>query len=467
MVAVIQGAADPPTSNISSDVGLVRRKRETRTRLDLSDERQESRTRRKSLQNAPRQVDSIPSGKNSMNLVKVQTKLALSPIKTEPAYLQNSPKTATAQIFQAPPLTRAAASQLSDKLTRQDKPSESPTVSLKPPRVSTSVIWSAKSPFEVSRPITLEAAPTNWKAAAQIGSNVPLPKCSTPKFFAPQSSPSATSSKCAEMMPDLCFSPTSSVITVPKTAIRPETVTFGAQAWQESSSTSDQGVDLPPQIELADKEDTASGQQTRAVGETSEAEKLSESDFLNNIFDYSGEELERLSPHSGDECILLTNSQNPNRAPLDVNFGNDDRSQPTMPNSLCEDFSQFFDNPGTPLPEDCASYFEASGPTELEPQDLALLLPPPEDRVSESPPQNIKETPPIPSSPPSMSTLWQSVSLTDSRPVRLDFRDRDKEKDESLEVSIQGRGVKRAKEKSPNSLESKRIRAEVKVLQRR
>ena len=249
--------------------------------------------------------------------------------------------------------------------------------------------------------------------------------------------------------------------------MRPETITFGPQAWQESSSTLDQGVDLPPQIELADKEDTASGQQTRAVGETSEAEKLSESDFLNNIFDYSGEELERLSPHSGDECILLTNSQNPNRAPLEVNFGNDDRSQPTMPNSLCEDFSQFFDNPGTPLPEDCASYFEASGPTGLEPQDLALLLSPPEDRVSESPPQNIKKTPPIPSSPPSMSTLWQSVSATDSRPVRLDFRDRDKEKDESLEVSIQGRGVKRAKEKSPNSLASKQIRAEVKVLQRR
>jgi len=470
VVAVIQGAPDPPPAsklNISSDLGFVRRKRETRTRLDLSDERQESRTKRKSLQNAPRQVDSIPLGRSSMNLAKVQTKLALSPIKTEPAYLQNSPKAATAQIFQAPPLTRAAGSQLSDKSTRQDKPSESPTVSLKPPRPSTSVIWSAKSPFEVSRPITLEAAPTNWKAAAENGSNVQLPKCSTPKFFAPQSSPLATSSKCAELMPDLCFSPRSSVITVPKIAMRPETITFGAQAWQESSSTLDQGVDLPSRMELADKEDTARGQQTRAVGETSEREKLSESDFFNNIFDYSGEELERLSPHSGDECILLTNSQNPIGAPLDVNCGNDDSLKPTMPNNLCEDFSQFFDNPGTPLPEDCASYFEASGPTELEPQDLALLLSPPQDRVPESPPHNIKETPPTPSSPPSMSTLWQSVSLTDSRPVRLDFRDRDKEKDESLEVSIQGRGVKRVKETSPNSLESKRIRAEVKVLQRR
>ena len=140
-------------------------------------------------------------------------------------------------------------------------------------------------------------------------------------------------------------------------------------------------------------------------------EKSGESDFFNRLFDYSPDELERLSPHSGDECISLSIPQTSHgtSTSLDVSFseGRPFQPQDTLPSDLCDDFSQFFDSQATQLSGDCASYFEARGPTELEPQDLAILWSG-DRRTSQSPP--CMDTGPPP---------WTSASSTSTSAMAL------------------------------------------------
>jgi len=463
VLATIQGAADPPArQNVFSDAAVVGRRNEPRTRLDPINKRQEARIKRKSFQEAPCRMDQPPLGRADM---KPQTRLALSPIKTEPAYFQNSPKAATAQIFVAPPLARNAGCQ-TDNLTRQDKPSAGPKVSLQPPRPTTSLIWSTKSPFEVSRPVTLEAAASSWKDAENLSTTVPLPRCSTPKLFAAQSHPLTTTSKYAELEP--AYYRPSGVENMPKTFLKAEMKSSGSQNWQENLRL-DQRVKSPSWLEVAEQKEMEERiRKTDDIGEAEEGrlmdEKSGESDFFNRLFDFSADELERLSPHSGDECISLTIPKTSNRTStsLDVSFSDGGPLQPqaTLPSDLCDDFSQFFDSQATQLTGDCASYFVAPGPTELEPQDLAMLWS--EDRgTSQSPPCADTGPPPW---PPASSTSSHDGSLPDSRPVMLHSREHRKEADA---VPSNDRGTKRPKEKSPVGVEIKRIKSEVKVLQRR
>jgi len=466
VLATIQGAADPapPTrQNVFSDAAVVGRRNETRTRVDPINKRQETRTKRKSLQEATCRMDERPLGRAGM---KPQTKLALSPIKTEPAYLQNPPKAATAQIFVAPPLARNAGSQ-TDNLTRQDKPSAGPKVSIQPPRPATSLIWSTKSPFEVSRPVTLEAAASSWKDA-ENGSNVPLPRCSTPKLFA---APVTTTSKYAELEPAYYRPSGTGAENLPKTFLRAEMKSSGSENWQENLRL-DQKIKLPSWLEVAEQK--MGEERNRKPDDTGEAEegrlmdeKSGESDFFNRLFDYSADELERLSPHSGDECIALTIPQTSNRTStsLDVSFsdGGALQTQTTLPSDLCDDFSQFFDSQATQLTEDCASYFETPGPTELEPQDLAILWSD-DRRTSQS--SHCTDTGPPPWPPASSTSISsQDGSFPDSRPIMLHSREYQKE--EAHAGPSHDRGTKRTKEKSPIGVEIKRIKSEVKVLQRR
>ena len=417
-------------------------------------------------------MDQTPLGTTRMR--PEQTKLALSPIKTEPAYLQNSPKAATAQIFLAPPLARNASSSQTDKLTRQDKPSAGPKVSLQPPRPTTSVIWSAKSPFEVSRPVTLEATASSWKDAENVSSAVPLPRCSTPKLFAPRSTPAiTTTSKYAQLESTYYRTSGTEVESMPKTFLRTETKSSGCQNWQDSLRL-DQRVKLPSWLEVAEQKAEDESKKVDALGVTQQGrlidEKTGESDFFNSLFDYSGDELEQLSPHSGDECISLTIPQTANNkmnSTLDISFSNGGPSQShaTLPSDLCEDFSQFFDSQAaTQLPGDCTSYFEAAGPTELEPQDLAMLW---SDQrgTSRSPPRAYTEPPPWPSAS-STSTSSHDGSLLDSRPIVLHSREYGisigkeeasaiVERDADAGASHE-RGTKMTKKKSP--VEIKRIK---------
>merc|ERR1719500_1819386 len=453
----------PARQNIFSDAAVVGRRNETRTRLDPINKRQEARKKRKSFQEAPCRMDKPPLGRADM---KPQTRLALSPIKTEPAYFQNSPKAATAQIFVAPPLARNAGCQ-TDNLTRQDKPSAGPKVSLQPPRPTTSLIWSTKSPFEVSRPVTLEAAASSWKDAENLSTTVPLPRCSTPKLFAAQSHPLTTTSKYAELEP--AYYRPSGVENMPKTFLKAEMKSSGSQNWQENLRL-DQRVKSPSWLEVAEQKEIEERiRKTDDVGEAEEGrlmdEKSGESDFFNRLFDFSADELERLSPHSGDECISLTIPQTSNRTStsLDVSFSDGGPLQPqgTLPSDLCDDFSQFFDSQATQLTGDCASYFVSPGPTELEPQDLAMLWS--EDRgTSQSPPCTDTGPPPW---PPASSTSNHDGSLPDSRPVMLHSRVNRKE--EAGAEPSHDRGTKRPRGKSPVGVEIKRIKSEVKVLQRR
>merc|ERR1719500_110907 len=452
----------PARQNIFSDAAVVGRRNETRTRLDPINKRQEARKKRKSFQEAPCRMDQPPLGRVDM---KPQTRLALSPIKTEPAYFQNSPKAATAQIFVAPPLARNAGCQ-TDNLTRQDKPSAGPKVSLQPPRPTTSLIWSTESPFEVSRPVTLEAAASSWKEAENLSTTVPLPRCSTPKLFA---APLTTTSKYAELEPAYYRPSGTEVENMPKTLLRAEMKSSGSQNWQENLRL-DQRVKLPSWLEVAEQKEMEERiRKTDDVGEAEEGrlmnEKSGESDFFNRLFDFSADELARLSPHSGDECISLTIPQTSKRTStsLDVSFSDGGPSQPqaTLPSDLCDDFSQFFDSQATQLTGDCASYFEAPGRTELEPQDLAILWS--EDRgTSQSPPCADTGPPPW---PPASSTSNHDGSLPDSRPVMLHSREHRKE--EAGAEPSHDRGTKRPRGKSPLGVEIKRIKSEVKVLQRR
>ena len=483
VLAMIQGAADPPmplpSQNVCSDAAIaVGRRNETRTRLDPINKRQEARIKRKSFQEVGCRMDQTPLGTTS-RMKPEQTKLALSPIKTEPAYLQNSPKAATAQIFLAPPLARNASSQ-TDNLTRQDKPSAGPKVSLQPPRPTTSVIWSAKSPFEVSRPVTLEATASSWKDAENV-LTVPLPRCSTPKLFAPRSSPAiTTTSKCTELESTYYRPSGDEVESMPKTFLRAETKSSACQNWQDSLRL-DQRVKLPSWLEVAEQKLEDESRKTGSLGETQQGrlidEKTGESDFFNSLFDYSGDELERLSPHSGDECISLTIPQTANdkmNSTFDISLSNGGPLNPqaTLPSDLCEDFSQFFDSQAaTQLPGDCTSYFEAAGPTELEPQDLAMLWSD-QRTTSRTPPRADTEPPPWPSAS-STSTSSHDGSLLDSRPIMLHSREYGKE-EASTRVerdadagASHDRGTKRTKKKSPVGVEIKRIKSEVKVLQRR
>jgi len=476
VLAMIQGAADPPAlprQNVCSDAIIVGRRNETRTRLDPINKREEARIKRKSFREAPCRMDQTPPGRTS---IKPQTKLALSPIKTEPAYLQNSPKAATAQIFVAPTLARNAGSQ-TDNLTRQDKPSAGPKVSLQTPRPTTSLIWSTKSPFEVSRPVTLEAATSSWKDAENVSTTVPLPRCSTPKLFAARSTPATTTSKYAELEPAYYPISQTEVESMPKTFLRAEMKSSGSQNWQADNSRLDQRVKLPSWLEVAEQKVGEESRKTDDMGEAEQGrlmdEKSGESDFFNRLFDYSGDELERLSPHSGDECISLTIPQTANRTStsLDISFSHGVPLQPqaTLPSDLCDDFSQFFDSQATQLPGDCTSYFEAPGPTELEPQDLAMLW---SDQrgTSRSPPRADREPPPW-ASASSTSISCLDRSLPDSRPVMLHSREYGKEEAcgerEADAGPSHNRGTKRTKEKSPIGVEIKRIKSEVKVLQRR
>ena len=482
MLAMIQGAADPPLTlpgqNVCSDTAIA----VGRTRLDPINKRQEARLKRKSFRGeAAGQMDQ-PAPDTTNRMKAQQTKLALSPIKTEPALnLQNSPKAATTQIFLAPPLARNASSQ-TDKLTRQDKPSAGPKVSLQPPRPTTSVIWSTKSPFEVSRPVTLEATASSWKDAETV-STVPLPRCSTPKLFAPRSSPvnTTTSSKYDAQLESTYYPPSGDEVeSLPKTFLRAETKSSMCQDWQDNPRL-DQRAKLPSWLEVAEQKLADESKKVDALGETQQGslidEKTGESDFFNSLFDYSGDELEQLSPHSGDECISLTIPQTANNkmsSTLDISFSNGGPLQPqaTMPSDLCEDFSQFFDSQAaTQLPGDCTSYFEAAGPTELKPQDIAMLW---SDQrgTSRSPPCADTEPPPWPSAS-STSTSSHDGSLLDSRPIMLHSREYGKEEaSASVERDADAgashdRGTKRTKKKSPVGVEIKRIKSEVKVLQRR
>jgi len=475
VLAMIQGAADPPAlprQNVCPDAVIVGRRNEARTRLDTINKREEARIKRKSFREAACRMDQMPLGRARM---KPETKLALSPIKTEPAFLPNSPKAATSQIFVAPPLARNAGSQ-TDNLTRQDKPSAGPKLSLQPPRPTTSLIWSTKSPFEVSRPVTLEAATSSWKDAENV-STVPLPRCSTPKLFAARSPPLATSSKYADLE-QAYFPPSGTEVqSMPKTFRRADIQSSGSQNWQADNPKLDPRVKLPSWLEVAEQK---VGEESRKADDLGEAEKerlmdekLGESDFFNRLFDYSADELERLSPHSGDECISLTVPQTGNRTntSLDISLPDGGPLQPqaTLPSDLCDDFSQFFDSQATQLPGDCTSYFEAPGPTELEPQDLAMLW---SDQrgTSRTPPPPDTEPPPWPSaSSTSISSLERP--LPDSRPVMLHSREYGKEEvsgeREADDDPSQNRGTKRKMEKSPIGVEIKRIKSEVKVLQRR
>jgi len=485
VLAMIQGAADPPlplpTENMCSDAAIaVGRRNETRTRLDPINKRQEARLKRKSFRGeAAYQMDQ-PALDTTIRMKPEQTKLALSPIKTEPAYLQNSPKAATTQIFLAPPLARNASSQ-TDKLTRRDKPSAGPKVSLQPPRPTTSVIWSTKSPFEVSRPVTLEATASSWKDAEHV-STVPLPRCSTPKLFAPRSSPAitTTSSKYAQLESPYYGPSATEVESMPKTFLRADIKSSESQNWQDSPRL-DQRVILPSWLDVAEQRVDEESRKADAIGETDRLtdEKSGESDFFNSLFEYSGDELERLSPHSGDECISLTIPQAPTNkmsSPLDISISNGGPLQPqaTLPSDLCEDFSQFFDSQATQLPGDCTSYFEAPGPTELEPQDIAMLCWSSDQRPTSrtSPPRAETEPHPWPSAS-STSMSSHDGSLLDSRPIMLHSREYGKEEaSASVERDADAgashdRGTKRTKKKSPVGVEIKRIKSEVKVLQRR
>ena len=180
-------------------------------------------------------------------------------------------------------------------------------------------------------------------------------------------------------------------------------------------------------------------------------QKSGESDFFNLLFENSDDELERLSPHGGDECIYLSIPQTPTRAStsLDVSFSDGGPLQPqdtTLPSDLCDNFSQFFDSEATQLPGDL---------------DLATLW----SETSRIPPLVDTEPPTWPSAS-STSTYSHDESCLDSRPVLLHSREYQKEEASGKrETDGHGRGTKRTKEN--NGMEIKRIKSKVKVLQRR
>jgi len=261
---------------------------------------------------------------------------------------------------------------------------------------------------------------------------------------------------------------------MPKTFLRAEVEASESQNWQNNPKL-DQRVKLPLWLDVAEQRVDEESRKADGIGETDRLtdEKSGESDFFNSLFEYSGDELERLSPHSGDECISLTIPQTPT-TPLDISFSNGGPLQPqaTMPSDLCEDFSQFFDSQATQLPGDCTSYFEAPGPAELEPQDLAMLCWSSDQRPTSrtSPPQAETEPHPWPSAS-STSMSSHDGSLLDSRPIMLHSREYGKEEGSKEREADAGpsheRGTKRTKKKSPVGVEIKRIKSEMKVLQRR
>ena len=84
--------------------------------------------------------------------------------------------------------------------------------------------------------------------------------------------------------------------------------------------------------------------------ETSKDElETDDQDFFLSLFQYSPEELDRLSPHSGDNCVSLSNSP-PANPQVCVNFcdrGPQGVQAPGFESYLRDDFSQFFDVPSS------------------------------------------------------------------------------------------------------------------------
>ena len=456
VLAMVQGVADQPPSSrrtVFSDDRFIGRRNETKTRLDPINKRQCLRMKRKSFRETASQPEQTLIGQTIM-------KRQLFPIKTEPAYSQNSSQAATAQIFVAPPMARNGGSQ-TNNLTRQEKPSAGPTISLQTPRPTTSsVIRFAKNPFEVSRPITLDRS--SWKDGESVPT-IPLPRCSTPKIFSTRSTPVTTTSNNIQLEPTYCGPSGTVVEGMPKNFLRAE-MQFSMQMcekWQQDNPKLVQGVPLPSWLDAAELKVEGKSREADDAGETEGRSRDRESDFLKSLFDFSGDELERLSHNSGDDWISFANPQSPEKTStsLDVGLRNGDflHPQATLPSDMCgNDFIQFFDNQPTQLQGD---YFEARRPTEVEAEDQDLT------KLWSGYRANIWSPRELPPASPSR----HSDSPIDTRPVLLHFRGEGKEEsgEKDEDDPSHGRATKLTKEKPPISVTPNRVKSEAKVLQRR
>ena len=240
------------------------------------------------------------------------------------------PKPATALMFSAKTSTStctAVARVLGSTMPRVDSSPLQACQSLSPLKTSTALMLSATRSAQTS-----SALPQELVSAMQNKNIVPK---SPFHSFPSMPTGSQTSTEKETKLLNSCSAHIGLESTRPS---RPTTL-------QEESGSSAPDVLTPgkePQEEMM-----GLGQQPT---ETSKDElETDDQDFFLSLFQYSPEELDRLSPHSGDNCVSLSNSP-PANPQVCVNFcdrGPQGVQAPGFESSLGDDFSQFFDVPST------------------------------------------------------------------------------------------------------------------------